>query len=452
MSLRKLTTKNILASLFCWLFFTISADAQKSISGVVYAGDTQRPLAKATVRIGHRNVKTDANGAFTLPYSNGSDLEVYSGGFHEFKRDTDGFIDWENVQIYLVPKTKRGNLKISAEAIGVYEPNFEYLFDFEFYNDLLLVGSYLNRQIGSSEDTPAIYNCALTLFDRGEMIDRIIIPNFPIRFRRSPFNEVFLEGSDYAILIDENGGKIGKKEMEYVDYIAEVLPWTVAFSHTAFGVLMVREIPQVIHTVYHLDSEKYKKIRTVRNRSYFAQTGRDYAMLTDRQKSEAMALSLEQGFEEKYYGSYLRSTQRQRGIRRQNMDVHSVSRDVRHPYAPAYKYGDNMVIVDAMNQWIYHHDQWGGMVDSVYFQIELNGEELWQIKQDRVDEKLYTIHIKGGVYYIRTLNPLTGSLSKPMKIAYTYPEKLKIYNGSAFYIRHDTKQQIKHLYKEPLNF
>jgi len=125
---------------------------------------------------------------------------------------------------------------------------------------------------------------------------------------------------------------------------------------------------------------------------------------------------------------------------------------LRPPYTPVYKKDGEVLILDAMNQWIFRHNESGQEIDSVYFQIDLPGEELWRIEQDRVNEKLYTVHQKNGVYFIRELDAHTGALGAAMKLAYPFPKKIKIYNGNVFYIRHDAKEKIKHLYKEFIDF
>jgi hypothetical protein len=163
-------------------------------------------------------------------------------------------------------------------------------------------------------------------------------------------------------------------------------------------------------------------------------------------------LSEAQGFDKELYASYIRANNTKPNFRSQQPYITGVDRDLRPPYTPVYKKDDRVLILDAMNQWIYGHSQIGGVIDSVYFQIDLAGEELWRIEQDRVTEKLYSIHNKKGVYFIRELDPQTGVLSVPMKVAYPFPEKLKIYNGNVFYLRHDAGEQFKHLYKESLDF
>jgi hypothetical protein len=437
---------------FFGIAISLTLAGQESVSGVVYDGGSQKPLSNATVRIGNRNVRTDVRGAFSIPLKKDEELEVSAAGYHDYDRSPYDVVDLKNVMIYMVPKSMAKGLKVSAEAVGVYEPEFEYLFDFEFIDNLLFVGSYLNRNISDTDNGLSLQNCALTLFDNGEMTHRILIPDYPQRLRKSAFDELFVQGLDYAILVNEEGGKLSYKEFDLKEYRTNVVPWTVALSKSAFSVQIVREIPQVVHYCYQTETESNNVIRTARNRAYFSKTFLDYTMLDQNQKALAISLSAAQGFDKELYAGYIRAYNGDSNYRSQRFDNTGVDRDLRPPYTPVYKNDNDVLIIDAMNQWIYRHDQTGEALDSVYFQIELPGEELRRIEQDVVNEKLYSIHEKKGVYYIRELDPETGALSNPMKVAYPFPEKLKIYNGNAFYIRHDTGAQFKHLYKESLNF
>lgn len=436
---------NALRSLFVLsLLFSLPALGQETVSGNVFSGEDHRPVAKVKVRIGDRSIRTDAKGSFTLPYDKNEHLEISAPGFHDYRRKPSDINDFDNLSIYLVPKPSISGLKVSSEAVGVYEPQFEYIFDYEFIDNMLVVGSYLNENISDPERDLSVQNCALTLFDKGKMIHRLIIPDFPQRIRRSPFDEFFIEGLDYALLIDVENGKLSYEAYDYSKYVVNVLPWTAAFSKSASAVGMIAELPLVIHYLYVPDEEKERTIRVVKNHSYFEETYDDFTMLSRSQRQKAEELSKEFGFDKRLFASYIRVSDQNRRSRMY------IDRDLRKPYTPAFNYQGDLFILDAMNQWIYRHDQDGAKLDSVYFPIDLPVEELSLIQQDRVSQKLYAIHQKKGVYYVRKLDPATGSLGTPMKIAFPFPKKLKIYNGNAFYIRHDAQEQIKHLYKEKL--
>jgi hypothetical protein len=439
-------------SLFIGILFSLSVFGQETLSGVVYDGQTLKPLTKATVRIGNRNMKTDATGVFSIPLKKDKELEVFATGFHDYHRNPDDFFDRKGLRIYLVPKPGLKGIKVSPEAVGVYEPTFEYLFDFEFVNNLLVVGSYLNRDIGDRNSASTLQNCALSLFDRGELVHRMLIPDFPQRFRRSAFGQLYVQGMDYAIRVKEERGKLSYSEFDFKTYRTQVVPWTVAFSKSAFRVKIVSELPQVVHYCHETENDTINVVRIARNKSYFEKTTADYSMLSERQKELAHILSDEQGFEPQMYASFIRSTDGDSNYHMRPNFNGGANRDLRTPYTPVYRSGDQALIIDALNEIIYKHSPTGEAVDSLLFQVDLEGEQLMRIEQDRISQNLYSVHEKKGVYLIRKLDPETGGLGKPLKIAYPYPEQLKIYNGNAFYIRHNVDEQFKHLYKESLNF
>jgi len=349
---------------------------QESIRGVVYDGHTLRPMADASVRIGHRNMRTDATGTFTVPVKRkSSKLEVSATGFHDYDRNFKDIVDFNHVDIFLVPKPTIKNVKASSGAMGVYEPDFEYLFDFEFVDNLLFIGSYLNRNISDRSRGLSLENCALSVFVRGRRAQRIIIPDFPQRLRRSAFGELFIEGTNYALLIKEEATELSYSEFDYKEYVTNIVPWTVALSKSAFQVRIVKEIPQVVHYCYRTDLKSQEVIRTARNSAYFTKTYLDYTMLDQNQKAFASSLGEQQGFEKELYSGYIRTNNREPDYRLPQTNVNQIYRDLRPPYTPVYKQGNEVLIFDAMNQWIYRHSEWGEAIDSVYFQIDLPGEE-----------------------------------------------------------------------------
>ena len=424
---------------------------QYTLIGTVYDGETKLPISKANVKIGNRNVDTDGRGMFQLEFEQSNEIKVFSSGFHEY---TIGFSDISNfnrTEFYLTPLPEKTGLKISAEAVGVHEPGFEFIFDYEFLRDQLVVGSYLNRKVYREKEDQELKNCAITLFDRGEMTNRIIIPDNPFRFRCSPFGELFLEGVDYAILVDKVNNKIKTQPMRYKDFLNQVLPWTVAFDSTGFFVKIVQEIPQVNHYVNFAFSDTTHLIRVTKNKPYFQKTHADYSMLTNKQRTLAAELSMKQGFPEYYYGSFIRSTDLGTGSVSNTFKNSGEVRDLRPPYSPAFKQGKTLIITDCMNQWIYKHSMTGEKIDSTFFQIVLPKEKFQKIEQDRINEKLYAIHEREGVHYVREIDTETGALKRPMKIAHPFPKKVKIYNGEVFYIRENAQLKIKHLYKERID-
>jgi len=427
--------------------------AEHELSGMVFHGHTNRPIENANVKIGRSNVDTDVHGKFKLSYKEGEDqIIVHKAGFHDYRISLINLENLNNCTFYLTPIPERTGLKVSKQAVGVYEPSFEFIFDYYFIDNHLIIGSYLNRKVNKEKVNEELKNCALSLFDRGVLLDRQIIADNPSRFRRTPFNELFLEGVDYAFLIGESQRKIEVTPIDYKTFLTQVLPWTVAFDSTAFLVKIMPQIPQVNHFVNFASADSTQLVRSVKNKEYFGKTFGDYTMLSKKQKLLAKELSNQQGFPEQYYASYIRATDS--GAARSFRDniAWGGERDLRIPYSPPYKIGNEVFIFDCMNQWIFRHSKNGAPLDSCYFQIQLPKEEIQKIEQDQITQKVYAIHEREGVEYIRQINPTTGALGSPMKIAHPFPKRVKIYNGEVFYIREDAKRKIKHLYKETLDF
>lgn len=423
--------------IICYLIINFLVNityGQEMIKGTVRDGGSEEPLYNAYVRMGNRNTKTDASGNFSLALDAEEELEVGLHGFHEFRIRPADLISLDDITVYLTPKPDLEGLGISDEVQPVYSPDFERVFDYSFIDNQLIIATYFDKKINTSKRNPGYHNCVLSLFENGVSLHRLIIPDFPYRLRESPFGELFLEGSDYALRIRSEKGKLHSTEIKYDDYLSQILPLTAAFDSVVFWVYIIPELPQVVHYAFSVELNREYVVRVVRNHNYFDRVEKDYSMLSRDQLAEAFELSSERGFSDRLFAPYLRRR--------------LVVVDDTPPYSPGFRIGNDYLIFDALNEWIFRHDSNGEVKDSVYAQVNLDGEVLKEILQDPVTEEFFVTHEKSGVTYLRPLNPLQGRLGAAFKISYPFPEKLKIYNGTVYYIRRDVDRGVRHIYSE----
>jgi hypothetical protein len=415
-----------------------SSHSQELVMGTVFDGETKNPVRNAYVRMGERNTKTDANGNFSLPFIEDEDLQAGGRDFHEFRIAPRDLKKDKPLNIYLTPKPEIQGLQSSGEAQSVYAPDFEYIFDYNFIDNNIVIATYFDKKMNKKKRNPGYRNCVLSLFENGVSKQRLIIPDFPYRLRRSPFGDLYLEGADYAYRVHYDSGEISLREVKYEDYLQEILPLTAAFDSAAYWVKIVPELPQVVHRMFSTELARALTVRVIRNRNYFLRVNDDYLMLDPARREEAAKLAKKYGFADQLFAPYLR---------RREFVI-----DLAPPYAPGYRTGDEYVIFDAMNQWIYRHTAQGGPIDSVYFDVGLDGEELVKIVHDPATQACYAIHEKSGTYYLRRIDHTRGSLGAPFKLTIPFPEKLKVYNGTLFYIHRDVDDGTRHLYSEKLDF
>ena len=422
---------------FAWLI-SLSATAQREIRGTVYCGNDREPLMGAFVRLGDRNTKTDGDGSFVLPYQSGEELIAGASGYYDLRIKPSELTYGDKIDIYLPIKPGIKGLGISEEVEKVYTPDFEFVFDYHFLDDHLIIGTYFNKKLNKKKRNPGYENCVLTLFDNGVNKHRLIIPDYPYRLRSNPYGDLYLEGADYAKRIIIKDEKLTGLDIDFKDYLNQILPLTVAVDSSVFWVKIVPELPQVVHYVYSISLGREIVTRIVRNKEYFERTRGDYAMLSNNERQEAMRLAEEKGFSTRLYSTFVRKN--------------DFTLSLAKPYSPSFAKGDTVYIFDPMNHKIYSHDKYGSPIDSVYFDAEPGDEKIGHYTQDQVSEDVYAIMNKGGETIIRRVGLNTGGLGAPFTLGYPFAENIRVYNGYVYYIRRDVAEGSRHIYRERLNF
>ncbi len=426
-----------LSLLAFFIHITLCANSQISLRGKVLDGETELPISGAFVRLGSRSVKTDHTGMFSLNAAEDGLLKAGKATYYDYRIALPDIVDRSNTVIHLTKKSKSTGLGIAEDALSVYEPEYDFIFDFHFIDNLLFVGGYMNKSVNKRKKDQGYLNCTLTLFENGVPLFREVVPDHCIRLRATPFGQLILEGKDFAYLVTGNSEGLELVEIEFENYLGAYLPYTVSFDTIDYRVKIVPHLPQVVHLQESQELDENRVVRVVRNQNYFDRVNSDYSMLTNEQLKQAGDLGFEHGFNPKLYAPFLRSKE--------------ISIDRRTPYSPAYKANGEVIIFDALNQWIFRHSETGIPIDSAYAMLTLDGEEIRSILQDPITEKLYIIHEKKGVDYIRPINPYSGALGEATKIAYPFPKQVKVYNGRIYYIRHEVDPGFRHLYTQSLN-
>lgn len=426
-----------LSILFGYLFFGVcySADAQQILSGTVYDASNNLPLAGAYVRSGNRSVETGIDGSFTLQISRDEFLRSGHPDFHiqdiPFER-----IEGRNEKtIFLTPglSTIDGGTKVEA----VRTPEFEYVFDYEFDGNILMVLSYMNKGSTRDKSIDPFVHCALTVFEFGKESQRTILPDYTQGIYRAPTGSVFIYGADTCFQLERMKDRYELRPMELKKFQEGVLPISAVIDTSVFLSYRYEILPQIGHFVMFPHLPRNYPVRFVRNHNYFDRVQDDFTMLSSAQLQRAEELEEELGVNRVLFAPYLRRFQ--------------YVIDLKSPYSPAYAVGRSLYIFDPMNQKRYRHNATGGVSDSTEVYYDLGKEELQSILQDPVTDKIYTVHERNGVFIVRQINHQSGAPGKPHKLTYPFPENLKIYGGYVYYIRHIVKEESnKHLYREKL--
>lgn len=123
-------------------------------------------------------------------------------------------------------------------------------------------------------------------------------------------------------------------------------------------------------------------------------------------------------------------------------------------YAPMFRLGDSIYIFDYQKDLLCVFNNRGDSIRSIpiYFHYDKakSGWKRMMIKDSERNE-LYTVFEKNGYTFLGKINLVTGEIVEKYKLHYTYVEKIRIDNRSAYYIYRPFESiQKKFLYRERL--
>jgi hypothetical protein len=422
------------------LLCSITAFSQAEFKGTVYSGAYLKPVSDIYVRSGIRSTKTDYKGNFSIPLTEGEPLQLSNSKYHTQEIPYARLKDRTDMKFYLTPSSSSYSEVITSNPVQtVRAVDFENIFDYTFLTDTLIVLSYMKSKL-SGDIREAYLNCALTALRYGEVIDRQILPDYIKKLHLDPYDQLFLEGSDFCHIVLRGDEKLKVESFDLSDFYDRIEPIYALDSNKVYYAYTYDYIPQVSHRIYYDDERNSFPMRFIKNKNYFKQLPGDYEMLEKAEIEEARRMEEETGINHYLFSTYIRSFY--------------LLRDIAPPYAPGFKRNKTIYIFDHMNQWLFSHDLEGAKLDSVgIYHDALNREELVEILQDPFNEKIYAHHERSGVHYIRKVDMNTGASGRPYKIYHPFAERVKIFEGYVYYIHSTPKNKsVKHLLREKLPF
>lgn len=428
-----------LTLLFLLLTFVSSAQ-ENTIKGTVFSGAYLKPVSGIYVRSGIRSTKTDIYGKFEISITEDEPLEFSNLKFHTQEIPFKRLQPNKDLKIYLTPTSSAySEVILNSEVQKVRTVDFENIFDYCLLNDTLIVLSYMKSK--PSVSTRDIYlNCAMTSLRYGEVIDRQILPDYINQLHLDPFGQLFLEGNDYCYIVNRKTEKPSLESFDLNDFFDRIEPIYAVDSNKVFYAYTYDYIPQVSHRIFYSNEENSFPLRYIKNQRYFNKISSDYSMLEPGELEETYRMEEETGISHYLFSTYIRSFY--------------ILRDIAPPYAPGFKHGNNILIFDHMNQWLFTHNTEGAAIDSVgIYHDALNREELVDILQDPFNGELYSHHERSGVHYLRQIDPETGATGRPYKIYHPFAERVKVLEGYVYYIHSTPKDRnVKHLLREKIPF
>ncbi len=422
--------------------FLLPAYSQiENVMGKVNSGSFLGPLGKVYVRMGKYSTKTDYDGKFSVHFSENEPLILSHSNYHTQKISSEDVHAGSDVTYYLTPTSGMANMILeSEETEAIYDPEFEHVFDYTFLNDTLIILSYMNLHKAQQSKTKPYVNCTLTAMRYGEMIDRKVMPNYIERLFKHPGGDLYFECPDTSYVLKRDHSNISFLGVDYKLYQSFI---SLAYAENSQGIFFESQypyIPQVAHRMYSLSNNEVYLLRLIQNKAYFNKVEDDYAMLNPLEIEEAKNLEKETGINSRMFSTLLRSYYK--------------LRDLTVPYAPGFMVNDTVIVFDHINNRADYYNGSGKLLNTLgMYHNNLQREELIKLVQDPFTQKVYTLHDKGGVHFIREINTRTASTGRPFKLKYPFPENVKVFENHVYYLHKSARDsKLNHLVREKLPF
>ena len=433
----------LMAICFCWVASGILGQGNVSCEGTLSDAVTGQPIYKAHLTCGSKTFVTDRSGRFYLRCGHKDTVSITHIGYENLLISPEQ-ISGSPLHLSMHPKsTQLQEVEISDKPVGVYTPPSEHVFDFDFVGDTLIVLTYEKwKMVRGQEDasTPLYIGCHLELVDpSGKVICRKALPDFISKLYRDPLGQFFLIGKDFCKHISFHGHEILLASVEADIFKSQIEPLNACSSTHWFFDNYTRDYPEFTHFAKAKNTDSQSEIRTIRDEFTMELFRAEYKYMSGYDKLRAIRLEKKTGIDKEIYGAYMTGFQN-------SLYYHPL-------YAPAFFHSENLFIFDHHNDWLFIHDTLGFAQDSIpiaYHKLrDKNFAEL--IIQDRVDQTFYAVYRKNGRNFLRQVQLTDGTAGEKITLYYPYPEKLKVVNGSVYYIyRPVNSLQTSHLYREEI--
>ena len=333
-------------------------------------------------------------------------------------------------------------VRIDTKPVRLFAPAETHVFDFEFWNDSLLVMTYKKEKLfrKENEQCKALYiGCKLILISpSGSIIDSLPLPDLIQGFYKDPLGQIFILGESRIVLVDFKKGSLLLSEIDKDEFDIYIKPLSGATSTHYFFDDYEWDYPEFSYYRLNKANEKRQRIRTIKDAFTMELFRAEFKYLSNPDKLKALKLEARTGIDKEIYGAYM-------------------SGFVHHPYyrelyAPLFSYDEGILIFDHHSNYLFFHNCEGVPIDSAkinYPNSRLKFDN--EVIANQSSDKFYAVFRKSGIKSLREINPQTGLTGTLIDLYYPYPEHIRISKDKIFYIyRRTGSENTKHLFMEEL--
>lgn len=266
------------------------------------------------------------------------------------------------------------------------------------------------------------------------------VPEDVFGLRHDLRNDVVIEGTTRAFGVGRRGTELALLPFGLEELRRSVLPWTDTIPAWVVGSNAEDTYPALDHLALDPLADSLALICTVVDTFMMDLLRSEYKYMKGDDKVAAMNLAAQLGVDKEVVAAYMRG----------------FSRNVwfKPLYAPLFVVGDTLLVFDHARKRIRKFDRGFHERGSVPIIYQAKGEErLWagRLSQDRSTGQVYAHFRKGGTFWLRAIDPVSGLLGPRHRLQHEYPERVQVQGGWAYYTwRPHGSLQKRTIYRERL--
>ena len=248
---------------------------------------------------------------------------------------------------------------------------------------------------------------------------------------------VIIEGDHTAWIVDEGAAGIRVTTIDRKTLHEAVLHWKDTIAGMLLGDDRDETFPAFSHIAYDPIAEELTQFCEVEDPFTMELFRSEYKYMSGRDKVIAMDLEVSTGVDKEIIAGHMTGFHK-------NIYFHM-------PYAPMFVVNDTICVFDHSTDRLRKYDTSLDPVGEVPIDHHKNRGWKKELIQDPVTQKVYSIEERNDRIALRPIDPTTGAVGKEMVLTHPWPESVKLYDGSAWYIhRAWGSTQRKTLYREAL--
>lgn len=251
---------------------------------------------------------------------------------------------------------------------------------------------------------------------------------------------VVCEKKVYQIEITDNVMQFYPIKNDFFE--SQVKPWVDTAEAKAYMSNFVWYYPQFDYYVYGMEDSTFKKLYTVTDKPLMQLYRAQYKYVDGQDKVQAMKAELATGVDKEIWIAIWTGFPN--------------SIYYKQLYAPMFVKEDTVLIFDHYSNKMYRFNSENNPIDTIDINYHLGyDKKSWeeQLLKDPITNSIYSLFLREGNYYLKELNTSTGEIMNSFKLAFRYPEKIKVNDGYVYYIyRPYESAQKKFLYKEKISY